>query len=120
MHNINFSISNSEIRSCFFYILPDMRQYLMSMTPVITHTCHAKLRNLPAVIIVHLGYRHIKLIMNTRDQRFDYLPLLFQGVASWQVHCNTTGSYDHKCVERCMYYYYNEQADSQIPSNGLV
>ena len=85
MNYFSRGIGHQYIGARLFDITLDMTQYFVRVLATIADAAHAKFSDLPAILFIDLGYRHIKLISNPCHDRFDDLSFVFQRMAHGQV-----------------------------------
>jgi len=95
MNDFRLGIRYQDIRSCLFYITPHMAQNFVRVLAAIADAAHAKFSDLPAILLIDLGNRHLKLIAHPRQHGFDNLPFVFQRMAHGQVQCDLTDADYH-------------------------
>ena len=77
MNNFDLIVGDKHIRACLFNIPLHTRQHFVNMLATITHAAHSKHSNLPAILFIDFGNRHLELVTHARHQRFDNLAFIF-------------------------------------------
>jgi len=85
MNYFGLGTGHQYIGARLFDITPDMTQYFIRVLATIADAAHAEFSDLPAILFVDLGNRHIKLIPHPRHDRFNDLSFVFQRMAHGQV-----------------------------------
>ena len=80
-----------------------MLQYLVRVLATIAHTACTKLGDLPAVMLIDLSDRYLKLVAYTGYHGFYNLPFVFQRVTLRQMERNFANTYHHKLCNRTLH-----------------
>ncbi len=76
MNYFGLSVGDEYVRARFFDVASYMPQHFVNMLTTIANATHAKFGDLPAVMFLDFGNRHLKLMTYSRHQRFDDLPFI--------------------------------------------
>ena len=95
IYNFAFHIRDNNIGTGLFDIPLHMSQYFINVLAAIADTTDTQYGYLPAILLINLGNRHLKLMTHPRHHRFNDLPLILQRVALRQVQRDLTDSNYH-------------------------